>query len=202
MSLFEKFFPANHRKKPDSYETEFSDALKRTKRWGLQRPEFASSSARYLSDQNTAAIGQLCVDTFPNERPQDFAGKCFQATGAIQTPLEELLGIPLLFTLGYVHFNGQPVFHTPTDKLKSMLKQNLSFQQVNLHAWLTLPSHEIIDLTFLTTVGVVNKIPDYIGRACLSHPEGLPEGIVYHPQLVGDDFLRKTGVLLEGVFFF
>lgn len=197
MSLFKKLFPANRPSEPASYQTQFSDALKRTKRLGLELPDFTPTPKRYLSGENAADIGRCWIDTFPNERPEAFSGRCFQATGAIQAPLEDLLGIPLYFTLEYVQFEGRPVFHTPTDKLKPMLKQNLSFQPVNLHAWLTLPSHEIIDLTFLTTVGVVNNVPDFIGRACVSHPDDLPEAIIYHPQLVGGDFLKKTGVLLE-----
>lgn len=202
MSLFKKLFPAKRASEPAGYQAQFSDALIRTKRWELELPEFTSTPSRYLSEKNAAGIGQCWIDTFPNERPEVFAGNCFQAMGAVQAPLEDLLGVPLYFTLGYVQFEGRPVFHMPTEKLKPMLKQNLSFQQVNLHAWLTLPSHEIIDLTFLTTVGVVNNIPDYIGRACASHPDDLPEVMTYHPQLVGDSFLRKTGVVLDALVLF
>ncbi|WP_339492857.1 hypothetical protein [Pseudomonas sp. EA_15y_Pfl2_R67] len=197
MPLFGSLFTRNP---APNYVKEFADALKRTRSWHLSPPEFGSSSNRYLSEDATVEIGRRWQDIYRGHAPEVFAGKCFEVAGTMQKPLEDILGVPLAFTLGYVKFHGRPVFHTPTKKLKPMLKQNLALQAVNLHAWLTLPSHEIIDLTFFTTVGVHQQTPDYIGMACIGHSNEIQDFLSYHPQLVGDGFLKKTGVLLEGMF--
>ncbi|SEJ77353.1 pentapeptide repeat-containing protein [Pseudomonas sp. NFR16] len=127
------------------------------------------------------------------------SGKCLDVALSLREPLETIFDVPLTLTLGYVRFENQAVFHTPEGKLKQMLKQNLTLQAVNIHAWLTLPSHEIIDLTFFTSVGVRYQQPNYIGLACLGHSDDMGEDLSYHPQLVGDGFLWQTGLLLKGI---
>jgi hypothetical protein len=67
---------------------------------------------------------------------------------------------------------------------------------INLHAWLTTPNMEIIDLTFATTYGIVNNVPSVIGRCSFQHYSAFNENMVYHPQLVGEDYLKQIGALV------
>ena len=95
--------------------------------------------------------------------------------------------MPLAFTLGYVEYNGRKVFYSDTRELKAMLHKGISSPALNLHAWLTLPSHEVSDMTFGTTYGVVTQTPSVIGRMCFLHPEEMIADMQYHPQLIGED---------------
>lgn len=56
---------------------------------------------------------------------------------------------------------------------------------------------EIIDLTFVTTYGIVNNKPDVIGRCAFQHYSAFDDNMVNHPQLIGDDYLKKIGALKE-----
>lgn len=55
---------------------------------------------------------------------------------------------------------------------------------------------EIIDLTFSTTYGIVNNVPSVIGRCSFQHYSAFNENMVYHPQLVGEDYLKQIGALV------
>ncbi|MGA3706031.1 hypothetical protein ACI2TH_22145 [Ralstonia nicotianae] len=68
---------------------------------------------------------------------------------------------------------------------------------LELHAWLTLPSREIIDLTLSTTLGLVRNLPELVGRAAFIHPNDLVGNHSYHPQVLGEDYLRRIGVMVE-----
>ncbi|WP_230472655.1 hypothetical protein [Gibbsiella quercinecans] len=83
----------------------------------------------------------------------------------VQDALEEALQTPLYYTLGYVDCEKRPVFYTSESQLKNNLGNPMSGAvAINLHAWLTTPNMEIIDITFATTYGIVNNVPSVIGR--------------------------------------
>ena len=116
----------------------------------------------------------------------------------VQDALEEALQTPIYYTLGYVDYEKRPVFYTSEKGLKSKLGNPMSgVGAINLHAWLTTPNMEIIDLTFATTYGIVNNIPSVIGRYSFQHYSEFNENMVYHPQLVGEDYLKQIGAFVD-----
>lgn len=42
-------------------------------------------------------------------------------------------------------------------------------------------------MTFGTTYGVVNQVPDVIGHMCFLHPNDMTADMQSHPQLIGWD---------------
>ncbi|QQE95197.1 hypothetical protein JFB93_04330 [Providencia rettgeri] len=62
---------------------------------------------------------------------------------------------------------------------------------------MTTPNLEIIDLTFGTTLGVVTNNPNTYGLGYMQHYSKFDERMVYHPQLIGEDYLRRSGGLIE-----
>lgn len=107
--------------------------------------------------------------------------------------IEHALQIPLVYTLGYVEYNHGKVFHSDVQQLKELLENGITSPSLDLHAWLTLPSHEIIDITFGTTYGILTGTPDCVGKMCFLHPDDMPVEMQYHPQLVGEDYLERIG---------
>ncbi|AIY40134.1 hypothetical protein LT85_0976 [Collimonas arenae] len=129
---------------------------------------------------------------------EKIAVQCFAFSGFVQDALEEVLDVPLTYTLGFVKLGNKPIFYTSMEGLKEMLDAGRpATATLNLHAWLTLPSDEIIDVTFGTTLGVLRNEPEMIGRIATIHPDDMVGEHSYHPQLLGDDFLRRIGVLVE-----
>ncbi|MEY0053806.1 hypothetical protein AB7280_19540 [Providencia rettgeri] len=116
----------------------------------------------------------------------------------LQPYLEEVFRKPLHYTLGYIQYNHRPVFFTSNQGLKEKLVTPFTtYSSFNLHAWLTTPNLEIIDLTFGTTLGVVTNNPNTYGLGYMQHYSKFDERMVYHPQLIGEDYLRRSGGLIE-----
>ena len=65
---------------------------------------------------------------------------------------------------------------------------------INVHAWLTLPSMEIVDASLLTTIALVQGIPERLGSVLLKQADEVV-GMTYRPMLVGHEFLIGAGLL-------
>lgn len=179
------------------YEKRFLEALKRSKDWRLEPPCFRGSKERFASEQNQRIYEKVVSDHISHCQAEEVSQQCFAITLALKAPLEQALGVPLLVTLGYVELDGNNVFYTDTQELKMMINKGMPSPALNLHAWLTLPSLEVIDITFGTTYGVVRNAPEFIGRMCFMHPDDMTPGMQYHPQLIGETYLKRIGGLHE-----
>jgi len=111
--------------------------------------------------------------------------------------LEGALRIPLTYTLGYVCQNGQRLCHTPIPQLERMLLLGSEpGANPKLHAWLTLPSHEVIDVSFWALYPELSCAEEREMRSLFMHPDEMP-GRAYCPQLAGDQFVRQVEILKE-----
>ncbi|WP_186080256.1 hypothetical protein [Burkholderia gladioli] len=160
-------------------------------------------SGRYVSPTTIAKVSDCAQAVLGRMQAENVAAQCFAVSSFLREPLQDVLGVPLTYTLGYVNLGRGPVFHTPVESLKAMLDAGRpASRALELHAWLTLPSREIIDLTLSTTLGIVRNLPELVGRAAFIHPNDLVGNHSYHPQVLGEDYLRRIGVMVElqGVF--
>lgn len=181
-----------------SYEDEFKKACERTKEWGLEPPVVEYSSGSVLSGFRGADCLRVIQEISSRHTAEEISQQCFWYMLTVKDALQKALNTQLYYTLGYVQFNGKPVFYTPENELKGKMLSYVEMgSALNLHAWLTTPNMEIIDLTFGTTYGIVNNRPDVIGRCAFQHYSAFDDNMVYHPQLIGDDYLKKIGALIE-----
>lgn len=178
-----------------SYETELDQAIQRTREWGLDCPPFPFNPTRRLTSDFIGQITQSAQRVTGHLAPSDIVGQCFAVHHFIKDAIEQDLGVPLLYTIGYVSFGSETMFHTELDQLKAMLHRGQISGPLRLHAWLTMPSHEILDLTFGTTYGVVHGVKEVIGNATFLHPSELKGTQRYRPQLVGTDYFYRIGAI-------
>lgn len=181
-----------------AYEAEFEQAAARTRSWGLTCRESNGVSERFVSPATIAKVANCAQAVLGRMQAENVAAQCFAVSSFLREPLQDVLGVPLTYTLGYVNLGRGPVFHTPAEGLKAMLDAGRPVSRaLELHAWLTLPSREIIDLTLSTTLGLVRNLPELVGRAAFIHPNDLVGNHSYHPQILGEDYLRRIGVMVE-----
>ncbi|ECG5862834.1 TPA: hypothetical protein G8M32_005156 [Salmonella enterica] len=181
-----------------NYETEFTSAVKRSRRWKLEVPDIKLSKTPFLTGEKAEFAQKFIQDIASKHTPEEVSQQCFGYMYFAQDTLEEILQTPLYYTLGYVDYEKRPVFYTSEEGLKSKLGHPMSgVGAINLHAWLTTPNMEIIDLTFATTYGVVNDVPSVIGRYSFQHYSIFNEKMIYHPQLVGEDYLKQIGAIVD-----
>jgi hypothetical protein len=181
-----------------NYEDEFKLANERTHDWGLELPDVGYSSESVLSGFKGADCLRVIQEISSQHTAEEISQQCFWYMLSIKDVLQKTLDTRLYYTLGYVQFNGEPVFYTPKNELRDKMLTSVDAGSAhNLHAWLTTPNMEIIDLTFGTTYGIVNNRPDVIGRCAFQHYSAFDDNMIYHPQLIGDDYLKKIGALVE-----
>ncbi|HBB6883811.1 TPA: hypothetical protein ON591_004969 [Citrobacter freundii] len=181
-----------------NYETEFTSAIRRSKKWGLEVPIVRLSKTPFLTNDKSEAALNVIQEIASKHTPEEISQQCFGYMYLVQDALEDALQTPLYYTLGYVDYDKRPVFYTCEETLKSNLGIPMSgVGAINLHAWLTTPNMEIIDLTFATTYGIVNNVPSVIGRCAFQHYSAFNENMVYHPQLVGEDYLKRIGAFVD-----
>ncbi|MCM8531906.1 MAG: hypothetical protein NE330_12145 [Lentisphaeraceae bacterium] len=168
------------------YKDRFKEALLRTEAFDCIPPKVEFENKRLLSKVNIQGI----VDSLGGITPDDLIVNCLEIHTRIMEPLKRT-GIENYFTIGYISVGDSKFFYNDEPQLQSLMNGECK-SVVDIHAWLTLPSMEIIDLSFCTSYGSINNDDRFIGRYTLSHADEL-QGIKYVPMIVGIDFLQKIG---------
>lgn len=179
-----------------TYAYELKEAKQRTIRFGLDCPSIFESSERLLTPERQKRFPYAVRATVGELGIEEVVGQCLSLHLRLKEPLEEFFGVPIIYTIGYVHTPPTYMFKQSESELLQLLRSGIVGNQVRLHTWLTLPSHEIIDLSLPTSLAVINGLSEGRGSVIASHAEELNNGVRYHPMLLGDDYLRKIGALV------
>lgn len=181
-----------------SYATEWAAAIERSKKFGLEVPPHEVQPAhRYLTDARHAEFPYVVQRGLGDLDFPDVVAQCMSIHYRLVPVLQEWLGCPVLYTIGWVDDGtDKGMFKFDDAFVADKLQNGHSGSTANIHAWLTLPSMEVIDVALATTIAVVQKLPQGHGAVLAKHADEL-RGMAYKPMLVGPDFLRKTGLLVE-----
>jgi hypothetical protein len=179
------------------YIDEFMAAAERTKRLGLDCPDIGVSNGRFLSEEKMNKFPFALRDAVGEIGIEEVVAQCLSIHHKLLGPVSTILGAPTYYTIGYVETSEGTLFEQDETSLKAILDSRLSSFELNIHAWLTLPSMEVLDFSLPTSIAVIKTMNKGIGGLIASKADELKHGMKYHPLLVGDDFLRKTGALIE-----
>jgi hypothetical protein len=186
----------------NSYALDWAAALNRTSSFGLKVPSMLPpTEERFLTPARIAEFPYVVRRVMGDLTPRDLVGQCMAIHIRLAAVLREWLDCPVHYTIGWVDVHaGKPLFKFDDAFIAEKLANGHDGGPINLHAWLTLPTMEIVDMALATTFAMVQKIEEGLGGVMAGPPDEL-KGFSYRPMLVGDDFLRKTGILIEGSFF-
>ncbi|WP_031372212.1 hypothetical protein [Lysobacter antibioticus] len=152
---------------------------------------------RFASAEAIATTQRLLDYGLGRLREDVVAAQRFGLTAMVRGILEAQLRVRVAYTLGYVYQNGQRLCHTPIEGLEQMLRTGIApGARISLHSWLTLPSHEIVDPTFWAVFPALSSPGEREARSLFMHPDQMSDR-TYHPQWVGDGFVRRIGTLKE-----
>ena len=181
-----------------TYGALFAEAIERTERLGLGRIPFTRRSDRLLTPKTMDGLGELVRARLKGIEPEHWTENCFAIHNSIAQSATALLGLPAYLTLGDVRSEGKWLCGVDEAKISEMLAIGPHHgAMVRLHAWITLPSLEVMDLTLPTSIGLQENIPELVGSAIVKHVDDLTGGVGYRPVVVGNEFLRRIGALLE-----
>ena len=122
------------------------------------------------------------------------AGMCMQITHELVEFLQGA-GIAAIYTLGWMSYHDHPVYRFGQNDVRRWIEQGIpNRRKVDVHAWATLPSAEIIDPSWLSTVGIVQNKRDLIGAVIIADADQRTSH-QYHPVTVDAQVLFRIGLL-------
>lgn len=184
--------------KQANYAKRFRDALSLTQRVGLSAPEVSVDDARLLaSPEARARLGELIGDLIGEIPVELIAGQCAAITEALVEPVEDTFQTAAHFTVGWVRDGHREAFRMSEADIRGWLKGNTR-GNLSIHCWLTLPTMELIDCTFFTSISVATNRPELLGQIVVGHAEDVP--FEYQPMVVGTELLYRAGWIANGMF--
>jgi hypothetical protein len=185
-----------------AYLDHWKNAIARSERYNLQIPEHTVEPHKtYLSQKTHEEFPYVVRDGLGNLEVEDVFSQCMAIHYRLVPVIEGWLGCPALFTLGWIDDGTmRGLFKFDETFIERSLVTGPESYQVKMHAWITLPSLEVIDMSLSTTFAVMQKNPELYGRVIANKADAL-NGFSYVPMLIGEDFLLKAGLMKQINFF-
>lgn len=178
------------------YESEFNQAINRSIKNNIDNPGFCATKKRFLDESFLNRLPVAVRDVLGEFKAKDLSMNCFEANLKILPIVNSMIDGEACLTFGYINTSQQSFFKSDVNEFISLINnEKIIDKQLTLHCWITLPSYEIIDSTFSTSYAIAFDYPNLMYRVTSLHPSELKNGMSYHPQFVGNDFLFKTGIL-------
>ncbi len=178
-----------------SYQTEFAQAVERTRSFGLDFDEMRMTNRRVLTTDLQQEFPLAIRDAIGELSLEDVVAQCLAIHWRVKEPLEQLFGVPIAYTIGHVFTPPSFMFQQTEEELRALMRAGVQNGRVNIHAWLTLPSHEIIDMSLSTSLAIIQKLDQGRGAVIAKHPDDFVKGLRYHPMLVGHEYLERIGAM-------
>jgi len=178
-----------------SYLNEWGMAINRSVGFGFAvAGHTVNTSLRYLDQKRHSEFPYVVRDGLGDLDFADVVAQCLAINFRLLPVIAEWLQCPVMYTLGWVDDQTEKgMFRFDDAFISQKLRDGHGFGVVNMHAWLTLPSMEIIDVALSTSMGVLQGKPEMNGRVIAMYADSL-KGMAYKPMLVGTDFLERSGI--------
>lgn len=188
-----------------SYRALFEKAVERTAELGLSIPEIVYTDKTYWTPEALSSFDAYIREERRELLADGLVGSSerrVQIHVGLLEPLQEFFSCKVYLTVGSVTRSKNEWYALSDKEVRQWLKEGAYGDDLNLHAWLTLDSLEILDMTFLPTVVGIGERSEFSRRAITISPDLLPRaqpqiplypsnGLKYQPFVVGLDFLRK-----------
>lgn len=185
------------------YKKDLIDAIKRSEQKSIEVPEFyfESNGLSLLSNDKINKLLDFCNSQVYCNPIEEIAGKCLDWNVKLQEQISSILNCDVLLTFGYIETHESNFFFTPLEEMNTWFKPETIMKPLNqIHAWITLPSLEIIDMTVFASGEYININSTDANRYKNCHfvtINNFNESFIYKPMFVGIDFLFKTKMALK-----
>lgn len=182
------------------YEKQFAEALERGHRFGLDVPAVERIPQRLIfDDPHDETMRAVVEEVAKYYQANDLVGACLHASHLMRPIVSRVTGANAMFTVGAVTYLDKTLFQFDEAQLSEWLKNGLPSPAEGVHAWLTMPTMEIVDLTWMYTMKAT--VPHVLPQdpiPIFGTPDNL--GITYIPLLVANDFVERVGAIRFGFF--
>ncbi|MHB0818453.1 hypothetical protein ACYCFK_09255 [Stutzerimonas stutzeri] len=180
-----------------TYLNEINEAINRASRLGIKTPNFQPMEGELLNQKVFQDIPHIVRDAMGDATIEEVAAQCLSYHMRLLPILSDYFRTELTYTIGYISAGSETLFEQTEEQMAALIKSGISQPQLNIHAWLTLPTCEIMDFTLPTTFAVTNKTKEGYGSVLAGHADRLRHNVRYRPMLLGEDYLRKIGALVD-----
>lgn len=190
----------------DSYKNLFSKAINRTIQMGFDlsiKDIRSNKKARniYSSEENKKRVLSHLFSCFANLKAEYIDTHSVELNLRFKPYLEDYLNCPITLTIGGASKKGEAKFNFSENEPEILNdKTTPDYKRKVPHIWFTLPSLEIIDLTFLEHINNQRGLPfesrneyEYIFDSIDS--VYLKEQVTYKPVFVGIGSLTKLNLI-------
>jgi hypothetical protein len=178
-----------------SYAREFGEAVIFTRQIGCITPIFDFRDKLYCNPDAMTKIGNFLDKMMAKKNIliEDFCANCLNANIFLVKELSNLLRCKAIVTLGYITIKGprEDLYRFSCEDLQRWIEPEFLTNSANAHAWITLESGEVIDLTLLTSIAIVKNC-DGKGAFFGGRPEEPGISVEFHPIAVGRDVIEKA----------
>jgi hypothetical protein len=183
----------------EQYKEEFLEANERAKRLGYAREVISIvEQESMLTGDNLKSIFGSIEEIMTSKNPKDVAGNCLPVNMLLHKYMEEELNIKSYFTLGYIKKDNETVFKFSEQDLKNWIEHGIPDPlNINMHAWLTFQSLEILDITLATSIALSCDNLDFLGVVLHGFPEDVCKATLntsFHPVFIGESILFDIGL--------
>jgi hypothetical protein len=178
-----------------SYAEEFRKAILFTKELGFRTPDFVFRDKLYCDQEAINKISKLLEQELVTNkmRIEDLTAQCLNMNIRIVKKLSNILRCKAIVTIGYITIKSanEDLYRFSREELRNWLNPNSMVNQANAHAWITLESGEVVELTLLTSIAVI-KGCEGKGAFMCARPEDPGMAIEFHPIAVGIEVIEKA----------
>ena len=154
-----------------TYDEEFREALTFSRSENFLVPAFSPATGRFITPSTADLLLKMFSDFTNGGRNQELlCGQCVGVAMRLSKRLRDELGWTAFVTIG----NMDDLLNMP------------------LHAWITLPSMELIDFTYRASVNVLDELNEPAAFDAGHWAHFLPSR--YNPIAVGDNIAELLGI--------
>ena len=192
--------------RPYRYRDLFEQAVERTVELGLPAVDVEYVDARHFSPERVSEFGSFVAREFAPALAGGLSATCMMVHSGLVGAVEEFFRCGAYLTVGPVTTPKGELYPLTSEQVRRWMTEKVDARDVELHAWITLDSMEILDMTLLPTIADVSGRPE-IAKTIATHPDllpraqpqgpdpaTLPNGLRYSPFVVGLAFLERLGL--------
>ena len=176
-----------------TFEDHFLEAVQFSRSLGVSVPKFEKTDTRLLTSTVLPQLDIYFLKFMEDKGPSVFFSQCINIHLALAKIMKKRLNLHPMFTIGSIKKGDSIGFPLTQADVSTWARAGVGNPfGLSLHAWLTLPSMEIIDFTLRPSVIINNGLNRDSLRYDAKHWRDFLS-IEYLPIATGEDLLEKLG---------
>lgn len=180
------------------YKNKLIEACERVKTLGYPVQDISQNSFQldaFFVGEKMNLLTNLLTATLGRLEPESLQGNCINVSLLIQKLIATEFNLKSYLTMGYIMLEDKKFFEFSENDIETWLQDGISdLFNINIHAWLTLESLEIIDVTFPTTISLIWDVPELLGQIICNQPGEIKTDMNFYPVIIGQAILPAFGI--------